>query len=82
VVISAISYLLFGEILVGIMNTAFVIATISVSIRRLHDTNKSGLWWFVSFIPLLGIVVFIFYLQPSDSGRNNYGKLINDGYYY
>lgn len=32
----------------------------SLSIRRLHDTGKSGIWYLVSFIPWIGpIILFI-----------------------
>lgn len=52
-----------------------------VTVRRLHDSGKSG-WWallnLLSVIPLVGaiagIVVFIFMVLPSQPGRNQYGR--------
>ena len=45
----------------------------AVSIRRLHDSGKSG-WWFVvlNFIPFGKILLFVFYLQRSSPGVNRY----------
>lgn len=45
----------------------------AVSIRRLHDSGKSG-WWFVAlnFIPFGRILLFVFYLQRSSPGVNRY----------
>lgn len=47
---------------------------IPLSIRRLHDINKSGFWLFLNFIPLLG-PLFLFYWSclASDPNENSYG---------
>ncbi len=49
------------------------IPNLSVTVRRLHDTNRSGWWYFISFIPLGSFVLLIFLLQDSYEGRNRYG---------
>ena len=47
---------------------------LAVSVRRLHDTNRSGWWMLISLIPLVGtIVLFLFTIQDSDVGDNDYG---------
>jgi uncharacterized membrane protein YhaH (DUF805 family) len=47
---------------------------IAVSVRRLHDTNRSG-WWFLMFlIPLLNLILFFFFMaEDSQPGENRYG---------
>ena len=52
---------------------AFIAHTISMTVRRLHDTNRSGWWWLLYLVPFGGIVVFIFTVMPSSPGENNYG---------
>ena len=48
--------------------------SIGVSIRRLHDTGRSGWWLLLGLIPLLGfIVLLIFMLQNSNPADNDYG---------
>ena len=47
---------------------------LAVSIRRLHDTNRSGWWLLISLIPLIGaIVLIIFMVQEGDPNENQYG---------
>ena len=47
------------------------IGAISLTVRRLHDTNRSGWWWFVQLIPMIGsIIMIIFVALPSNqAGR-------------
>ena len=47
---------------------------LSVAIRRLHDTDRSGWWILIGLIPLIGaIVLIVFYLQKSDPAQNRFG---------
>ncbi|WP_424349212.1 DUF805 domain-containing protein [Latilactobacillus sp. 5-91] len=46
------------------------IATLSVKIRRLHDTDRSGWWVLIEFVPLIGTIWFyILMLLPTKSNR-------------
>ena len=48
---------------------------ISVGVRRLHDTNRSGGWIFINFIPVIGFIWFIVLMfLDSDLEENQYGK--------
>ena len=58
----------------GIFYLFVFIPSISVLVRRLHDTGKSGWWILISFIPFLNIVLFIFTLMDSESKTNKWGK--------
>ena len=61
-------------ILGGIFALAMLIPSIAVSVRRLHDTSRSGWWVLLGFIPLIGtIVLLIFTVQDSVPGDNAYG---------
>ncbi|MDE2903757.1 MAG: DUF805 domain-containing protein [Chloroflexota bacterium] len=49
---------------------------LAVSIRRLHDSGKSGWWFLILLIPLAGWIVFlVFMLLPSDDRTNQYGSV-------
>jgi uncharacterized membrane protein YhaH (DUF805 family) len=52
-----------------------IIPSIAVSVRRLHDTNRSGWWLLLSiFVPFIGpMVLFIFFITDSWSFENQYG---------
>jgi uncharacterized membrane protein YhaH (DUF805 family) len=49
--------------------------SISVTVRRLHDTDHSGWWWWIGLIPLVGIIVLIvWWATPGTRGPNKYGE--------
>ena len=49
-------------------------ASIAVSVRRLHDIDKTGWWILIGFIPIIGtIILLIFAFLPGTAGDNKYG---------
>ena len=51
-----------------------LIPLLSVSFRRLHDTDRNGGYVLMSLIPIIGSILYIIYLcQDSDFGENHYG---------
>ena len=53
---------------------AVVVPSWGVLVRRLHDTGRSGWWYFISAVPLVGlIVILVFAVQDSQAGPNRYG---------
>ncbi len=59
----------------GIYTIAVLIPSIAVSVRRLHDTNRSGWWLLIGLIPIIGtIICFVFMVQDSNPGENQYGS--------
>ncbi|WXU00491.1 MAG: Inner membrane protein YhaI [Catillopecten margaritatus gill symbiont] len=61
----------------GIFIFVSVLPSISVFVRRLHDVGKSGWWYFVYLIPIIGLVVLIFTFLDSKKD-NEYGKNPNN----
>lgn len=60
-------------LLCGAYSLAAIVPGLSVSVRRLHDTNKSGWWLLLCLIPLGGLVILIFQCLDSDPSDNQYG---------
>jgi uncharacterized membrane protein YhaH (DUF805 family) len=53
---------------------AIILPVLALGVRRLHDTNRSGWWVLLGFIPIIGsIVLFVFYVVDSTPGDNQYG---------
>ena len=53
---------------------AVIVPYFAVTVRRLHDTNKSGWMILIAMIPLVGpIALLVFYLTDGDPGENQYG---------
>lgn len=63
-----------SRILTGIYGLAFIVPTIAAAVRRLHDLGKSGFWYFISFIPLIGgIWMLVLMCLDGQQGENQYG---------
>ncbi|MDB4947514.1 MAG: hypothetical protein JWM27_163 [Gemmatimonadetes bacterium] len=53
---------------------AVLIPAIAVSIRRLHDTGKSGWFLLIAFVPVLGAFLLLYWMaQDGEPGTNQYG---------
>jgi len=58
----------------AIYSLAILIPSLAVSIRRLHDTDRSGWWCLLGFLPLIGaIVLLIFFVMDGTPGDNRFG---------
>ena len=62
---------------IGIITMIYGILTIlpqlAVSIRRLHDTGRSG-WWILIGFTIIGIIpLLIWYSTDSEAGNNKFG---------
>tara|TARA_R100001143_G_scaffold52481_2_gene47698 strand:+ start:73177 stop:73527 length:351 start_codon:yes stop_codon:yes gene_type:complete len=58
----------------SLFSLAIIVPSIAVSVRRLHDVGKTGWMLLVGLIPLVGLIILIyFYVQEGDSGPNEYG---------
>ena len=63
---------------IGIVSTIYSLAvllpSLAVSIRRLHDTDRSGWWLLIALIPLIGaIVLLVFMCLDGTRGSNRFG---------
>ncbi len=61
-------------ILSGIYALAVFLPSLAVTIRRLHDTDRTGWWFLIAFIPLIGaIVLLVFMVLDGTPADNQYG---------
>lgn len=80
-VISQLLIMVFAEqswvvILVGIaviIGIALGLLSIGLTVRRLHDIGKSGWWWFLNFILVIGTIILVIWLIRPSEGDNQYG---------
>lgn len=61
---------------VGVLySLAVLIPSIAVSVRRLHDTGRSGWWLLINLIPLIGLIILvIFMIQEGEYAANEFGE--------
>ena len=51
-----------------------LIPAISAGVRRLHDTNRSGFFLLLSFIPFIGgLILLFFFIAEGTKGKNKFG---------
>ena len=64
----------FVLIVMMIWSLAIILPTISVQVRRLHDTDRSGGWWWIGLIPFVGIIILIvFWVGEGTRAPNRFG---------
>ena len=62
----------------GVLGTLYTLAVflpgLGVTVRRLHDSDKSGWWLLIAFVPLAGVIILlVFLLLDSQRGENRFG---------
>jgi uncharacterized membrane protein YhaH (DUF805 family) len=58
----------------SIVSLAFLIPSLSVSFRRLHDVDRSAWWLLLVFLPIIGwIVLLVWNCSDGTSGPNRFG---------
>lgn len=67
-----------GLALYWLFTMATLIPSLSLCVRRLHDTNRSGWWFLIVLVPFVGgIILFILFLLAGTSGANRFGNVPN-----
>ena len=69
------------DLMIGIpvLSIVFMLAVflpgVAVSIRRLHDSDRSGWWLLIGFVPVLGVfAVLALMIIPGTDSENQFGK--------
>jgi len=69
---SGIGVIFFGLYFIYLL--AALIPGWAVGVRRLHDTGKSGWWWLIVFVPIVGpIILLVLWCLEGNPGPNEYG---------
>lgn len=57
---------------------AILLPSLALGVRRLHDIGKSGWWFLINLIPLVGNIIFIVWAcKESQPTPNEYGEVPN-----
>ena len=84
-IVTAVLYGLSSAFMGGTLGTLFMVLYVAYALavlipglavffRRMHDTNRSGWWWLLGLVPIVGpIVLIVFAATEGTRGENQYG---------
>lgn len=62
------------SLVAAVVSLGLFLPGLAVSVRRLHDIDKSGWWLLVGLIPLIGfILLLIWFCTKGSVGENRFG---------
>jgi uncharacterized membrane protein YhaH (DUF805 family) len=71
--VTLIAYVL-HETLGSIVSLLLLLPGIAAAVRRMHDIGKSGWFLLLGLIPLVGLILLYWAVQPSAPESNEYGE--------
>ena len=60
-------------LLSGVYALAVFLPSLAVTVRRLHDTGRTGWWVLIGLIPFIGWIVLLIFMVLDSTGDNEYG---------
>jgi uncharacterized membrane protein YhaH (DUF805 family) len=64
-----------GSLITIVFELGILVPSIAVTVRRLHDLDRSGWWIFIALVPILGpILLIIWYCTKGSLGPNRFGE--------
>lgn len=62
------------DVVAVIAALALLLPNLAVTVRRLHDIDRSGWWVLIGFVPVVGsIILLVFAMLPGTPGENRFG---------
>lgn len=63
------------QILGSVFSLAILVPGLALAWRRLHDIGKSGAWYLIGLIPIVGwIILIVWFCKEGDRGPNMFGS--------
>ena len=63
------------EFLIFLVWLGYILPLLAAAVRRLHDTGRSGWWYFIALVPFVGAIILIVFLASAGNpGVNGYGS--------
>jgi uncharacterized membrane protein YhaH (DUF805 family) len=63
-----------AQVTVSLFGLAALLPTIAVNIRRLHDLDRSGWWFLLHLLPIIGaIILIVWFCGRGTVGPNRFG---------
>lgn len=62
-----------GSLVLGIAYLAIIIPVIAIGVRRLHDLDKSGWFYLLALVPLVSLILLVWFCMKGTDGPNRFG---------
>jgi uncharacterized membrane protein YhaH (DUF805 family) len=62
-----------GDAFSALFSLAVLLPNIAVAARRLHDIDRSGWWQLIILIPLIGLILMIYWCVQPGKEPNRFG---------
>ena len=75
IIIYGMTFVFQGDLVLvfSILVIANIIPAYAAAVRRLHDTDKSGWFVLISFIPIIGLFIIFLLIGDGSKGKNRFG---------
>jgi uncharacterized membrane protein YhaH (DUF805 family) len=74
VLVSVVFSILHLQIIGALVNLALIVPSFAAGSRRLHDIGKSGWLQLLLLVPLIGLILLIYWMAQPSTGPNEYGE--------
>ena len=64
-VLASLATSMISPILSGLFSIGTLLPALAAATRRLHDTNRSGWWKLIAFVPVGGLIVIVIFLAQE-----------------
>ena len=62
-----------GGAILGIAYLAIIIPSIAIGVRRLHDMDKSGWFYLLALVPIVSLLLLVWFCMKGTTGPNRFG---------
>jgi uncharacterized membrane protein YhaH (DUF805 family) len=67
-----------GPVVSALFSLVVLLPNLAVAARRLHDIDRSGWWQLVMLIPLIGLILMIYWCVQPGKEPNRFGPPASD----
>lgn len=72
--VALVAYLLFSNVICMLIELALLLPSLAVSVRRLHDSGRTGWWLLINLVPAVGWLLWIILAcLPGQRHFNRFG---------
>lgn len=73
--LGVVGVLIDNMLLSHLYSLVVLVPGLAVAVRRLHDTNRSGWCFLINLVPLVGMLVYLYFMvSEGERGANRFGE--------